>query len=117
LNERTGNVYENKGSAKKANYPCPSLAKEGSRELPSSDEEGVGGGGMKNLGTTARLAGGLPGAAQRSDFSTFGNKARMSLKTNERTVIYIEKRTQNEHRFERENCKLMHRNSECEVWR
>ena len=55
LNERTGNVYENKGPAKKANHPSPllnqggeprtpSLTKQGNRELPSSGEEGVGGG-------------------------------------------------------------------------
>ena len=97
LNERTGNVYENKGQGQEV------------EELSSR---------LKNRGSTARLAGGWAGAAQPPDFSNFGNKARMSLKTNDPAVICIEKRTQNEHSFERENCKLMHKNSEfCEVRR
>ena len=52
------------------------------------------------------------GAAQRPGFSVFWNKARMSMKTNDPAFICIEKRTQNEHSYERENCKLMYKNSE-----
>ena len=35
--------------------PVPSLAKEGNCELPSSDEEGVGGGGALRLSRDLRL--------------------------------------------------------------
>ncbi len=34
------------------------------------------------------------------------------MKTNDPAFICIEKRTQNEHSYERENCKLMYKNSE-----
>jgi hypothetical protein len=91
FNERTGNVYENKGQG---------------QEVEESRSR------LKNRGSTARLAGGLAGAAQPPDFPNFGNKARMSLKTNDPAVICIEKRTQNDHSIERENCKLMHKNGE-----
>ncbi len=40
--EQSENVYENKGSAENSTTPDPSLSKEGNRELPSSDEEGLG---------------------------------------------------------------------------
>jgi hypothetical protein len=42
LNERSGNVYENKGTAQKSTTPDPSLSKEGNFGLPSWDEKGVG---------------------------------------------------------------------------
>jgi hypothetical protein len=97
FNDRSGNIYENKGQGQKV-------------EESSSR--------MKNLGSTGWLAGGWAGAAQPPDFSNFGNKARMSLKTNDPAVICIEKGTQNEHSLERENCKLMHKNGKfCEVRR
>ncbi len=67
---------------------------------------------LKNRGLTGWLAGGWAGAAQPPDFSTFGNKARMSLKTNDPAVICIEKRTQKEHSYERESCRRTHKNSE-----
>ncbi len=73
---------------------------------------------MKNLGSTGWLAGGWAGAAQPPDFSTFGNKARMSLKTNDPAVICIVERTQKEHSFERESCKFMGKDGKsCEVRR
>ena len=40
--ERTGNVYENKGPARKSTTLDPSLSKEGNSGHPSSDEEGLG---------------------------------------------------------------------------
>ncbi|MGO9516373.1 MAG: hypothetical protein ACLPND_04955, partial [Candidatus Korobacteraceae bacterium] len=55
---------------------------------------------------------GPTGAARRPGLSIFGNKARMFMKTNDPASICIEKRTQNEHSIERENCKLVHKNSE-----
>jgi hypothetical protein len=42
LYERSGNVYENKGSVQKSTTPDPSLSREGNSGLPSSDEEGLG---------------------------------------------------------------------------
>ncbi len=42
MDERTGDVYENKGTAQKSTTPNPSFSKEGNFGLPSSGEEGRG---------------------------------------------------------------------------
>ena len=154
FNERSGNVYENKGPDQKTPPPCPSLSKEGNRELPSSDEEGVGvvgrrvlcasgrsrayaffnersgnvyenkGQGQEDEGLRSREAEPAIQAVGCRRFVTLRlstldcltrirrNKARMSMKTNDPAVICIENRTQKEHSFEDESCKLTHKNGE-----
>jgi hypothetical protein len=42
FDDRSGNVIENKGTAKKSTTPNPSLSNEGNSGLPSSGEEGSG---------------------------------------------------------------------------
>jgi len=71
FNERSGNVYENKGRAKKSTTPDPSLSKEGNTKLPSSDEEGLGVVGSFNLGVERE-----PAASQK-----LTNDPGMSMKT------------------------------------
>ncbi len=56
FDERTGNVYENKGSAPKSTTPNPSSSEKGSSYFPSLDKEGLGVVGLCGLWVLCALA-------------------------------------------------------------